>query len=520
MSTAQAHHKHWPLAAEAHYLGPHQGSEPMDITVVLRRRGDHPAPTAWPHRATAKREDFGTHWGADPADAETVRSFAKAHGLTETGYEQHRRVLHLRGTPEALQKAFGVELGRYQFDDGSPEMIGCKLPPSLPSALSNSVIAVLGLDKRPVARPHFRRPAAQVTTTYTPVQLGQIYEFPTTADGTGQTVAVIELGGGFTQADFTQYVQGLGIAKAPTVNVVSVAGGASQPGGDADGEVMLDVEVIGALAPGATIALYFAPNTDQGFYEAISQAAHDATNHPSVISISWGGPEDSWSASSLAAMQTALQDALALGVTVTVASGDDGFTDGESDGQPHTDFPASSPYSLACGGTKLVASGGTIQSETVWNELASNEGATGGGVSASFALPTWQQSAKVPVGANGFVGRGTPDVAGDADPTTGYQVRVDGQDQVIGGTSAVAPLWAALIARFNQVQGQSLGDPHAAFYTIGSSAFHDITSGNNGKFKAAKGWDPCTGLGTPKGQTLLAALQAMKTTTGTTTASS
>ncbi|MFC4528976.1 peptidase S53 [Dyella halodurans] len=510
MSTTAAHRKHWPLAAEARYVGPHEGTEPIDVTVVLRRRGDRPAPAAWPHKLAPRREDFGAQWGADPADVEHVRGFARQHGLQETGCEPHRRVLHLRGTPQALQQAFGVTLGRYQFDDGGAEMLGCHGQPSLPADLSSKVIAVLGLDKRPVARPHFRRPAAQPAVTYTPVQLGQLYSFPSNADGSGQTVAVLELGGGFTQADFTQYIQGLGINPVPTVTQVSVAGGSSQTGSDADGEVMLDVEVVGALSPGAAIALYFAPNTDQGFYEAISQAAHDTTNHPSVISISWGGPEDSWAASSLAAMESALQDALALGVTVTVACGDSGFTDGESDGQPHVDFPASSPYALACGGTKLVAQASAIQSEVVWNELASNEGATGGGVSTSFALPTWQSTSKVPAGANNFVGRGVPDVAGDADPNTGYEVRVDGNNEVIGGTSAVAPLWAALIARFNQQLGSSLGDPHEAFYSIGQSAFHDITSGNNGHFKAAKGWDACTGLGSPNGTALLAALAAMK----------
>jgi kumamolisin len=417
-----------------------------------------------------------------------------------------------------VQKAFGVTLGRYQFADGGPEMMGCREKLVLPSNLSSSVIAVLGLDHRPVARPHFRRPSATPSVTYTPLQLGQLYDFPANTDGTGQTVAVIELGGGFTQADFTQYMQSLGIGKVPTVTEVSVAGGTSQPGGDADGEVMLDVEVIGALAPGAAIAVYFAPNTNQGFYEAISQAAHDTTHHPSVISISWGGPEDSWDAASLAAMESALQDAVALGLTVTVACGDSGFTDGESDGKPHVDYPASSAYALACGGTKLTASGTTIKSETVWNELASNEGATGGGVSASFALPTWQQSSNVPKGPNGVVGRGVPDVAGDADPTTGYQVRVDGKDEIIGGTSAVAPLWAALVARFNQQLGHNLGDPHTAFYSIGTAAFHDITQGTNGLYKAATGWDACTGLGTPKGQTLLTALAAMPANgTGSTT---
>lgn len=517
MSTPAARRHHWPLANEAKYVGPHEGTAPMDVTVVMRHRGGkHPSPAAWPHQPPLQPEEFATQWGADPADADIIRKFASEHGLTETACALNRRVMHLRGTPQQLQQAFGVQFGRYQMPDGGAEMIGCHLPPSLPGTISSSVIAVLGLDQRPIARPHFRRPAAKPATTYTPLQLGSLYQFPASVDGTGQTVAVIELGGGFTQSDFTKYMQSLGV-KAPTVSVVSVQGGTSQPGGDADGEVMLDVEVIGALAPGANIAVYFAPNTDQGFYEAISQAAHDTTHRPSVISISWGGPEDAWSASTLSAMQSAMQDAAALGVTITVACGDSGFTDGESDNQPHVDFPASSPYVLACGGTSLAASGTSITSETVWNDLSSNEGATGGGVSASFALPAWQQASNVPAGANGYAGRGVPDVAGNADPNTGYQVLVDGQNQVIGGTSAVAPLWAALIARFNQQLGQNVGDPHQAFYSIGTSAFHDITQGNNGKFAAAKGWDACTGLGTPKGQTLFDALSQLKTTGGGTT---
>ena len=209
-------------------------------------------------------------------------------------------------------------------------------------------------------------------------------------------------------------------------------------------------------------------------------------------------------------MQSALEDAAALGVTVTVAAGDGGSGDGESDGQPHVDFPASSPYALGCGGTKLLASGSSITSEVVWNETSAGEGATGGGVSVVFALPAWQEGSAVPKAPNGSAGRGVPDVAGNADPLTGYQVLVDGGAQVIGGTSAVAPLWAALIARCNQKLGAPLGDVHAAIYQIGEHAFRDITQGNNGAYQAAPGWDACTGLGSPNGQALLTALAALK----------
>jgi kumamolisin len=300
----------------------------------------------------------------------------------------------------------------------------------------------------------------------------------------------------------------------PSVTAVPVTGGINLPGTTADAEVMLDIEVLGALVPAATIAVYFAPNTDQGFYEAISQAAHDTTHKPSVISISWGAPESSWNSQALSAMHTALQDAALLGVTVTTSAGDNGSSDGDSDGVPHVDFPASSPYALACGGTTLIASGDTISSETVWNDTALGQGATGGGISTEFARPAWQRGATVPTVPNGVAGRGVPDVAGDADPLTGYQVRVDGVNQVLGGTSAVAPLWAALITRLNQLLGTRLGDPHQALYQIGSPAFRDITDGDNGAYTAGPGWDPCTGLGSPNGQALLTALKAFTADAG------
>jgi kumamolisin len=172
------------------------------------------------------------------------------------------------------------------------------------------------------------------------------------------------------------------------------------------------------------------------------------------------------------------------------------------------DLPASLPPVLACGGTRLNTSHGKITSETVWNELAQNEGATGGGVSRIFALPSYQSSAGVPVHPETkFAGRGVPDVSGDADPVTGYQVRVDGKNLVIGGTSAVAPLWAGLIAVINQQIGKQVGFVQPALYRIGSSAFRDITTGNNDGYNAAINWDPCTGLGSPNGAALLKALQ-------------
>jgi kumamolisin len=184
------------------------------------------------------------------------------------------------------------------------------------------------------------------------------------------------------------------------------------------------------------------------------------------------------------------------------------------------DFPASSPHALACGGTKLLAdsSTGAISSEVVWNEIAANEGAGGGGVSDHFPLPPWQASAGVPAraggssGSSGSSGRGVPDVAGNADPTTGYQIYSGGQPQVVGGTSAVAPLWAALISRLAEATGQRFGLVQPALYagvTPGAEVpgFRDITSGNNGAYAAGPGWDACSGLGSPDGTALLTRLK-------------
>jgi kumamolisin len=341
------------------------------------------------------------------------------------------------------------------------------------------------------------------------VQVAQLYQFPTGATGAGQTIALIELGGGYQQSDLTTFFSNLGITP-PQVTAISVDSATNQPTGDpnsSDAEVLLDIEVSGAVAPGAAIAVYFAPNTSQGFLDAITTAVHDQTTNPNVISISWGGAESTWTSQAMQSYDQAFQDAVALGVMVCTASGDDGSDDDQTDGQAHVDFPSSSPNVLSCGGTTLESSNGNIQSEVVWNDGSGN-GASGGGVSEIFPLPTYQQSANVPVSVNtGFVGRGVPDVAGDADPNTGYNVEVDGQAIVVGGTSAVAPLWSALIALLNQQLGKSVGFLNNSIYgALSTTGFNDIVSGNNGAYSAGPGWDACTGWGSPIGTALLSGL--------------
>lgn len=492
-------------------------NQKVTVSVFLRRRPGHP-PVEVATRQHVSHSQFPKLYGAAEADVALVEAFAKQNGLHVENVDIRRRRVRLTGTLAAMSKAFETDLSLYRLPSGG-EFRGRSGVLSIPKDLDGVVTAVLGLDTRPIAIPHFRivpsaSPAA-TPGTFTPPQMAALYNFPTNADGSGQTIAIIELGGGYNASDLTTFFQGVGINE-PSVTTVSVDGGTNSPGSNADGEVELDIEVAGSVAPGAKIVVYFAPNTDQGFIDAITDAAHDTTHNPSVISISWGGPEDSWTQQSQTAMNNALQDAATLGVTVTVAAGDSGSTDGVGDNKLHVDFPASSPYALACGGTTVVANGNAISSETVWNEIANQEGATGGGVSNLFALPSYQSSAGVPANPETkFVGRGVPDVAGDADPSTGYQVVIDGQPTIVGGTSAVAPLWAGLIALFNQTLGKRLGFVNPALYAAGSS-FNDITSGNNddsglGYYSAGANWDACTGLGSPNGAALLSALQSSNT---------
>jgi kumamolisin len=498
--------------------GPADPEERIEVTLILRRdsrRGHLPPLEEAARRPRASRtylsrSDFVTSFGAREDDLAAIRAFADAHRLTVTREDRARRSVWLQGPVGTLSTVFGTQLTRFEGPLGP--FRGRAGPLRLPPALRHRVTGVFGLDNRPQARSHVKhRPAyASDAPAYSPVEVGAAYAFPGDSNGDGQCIALIELGGGYQASDLDQFFGGLGLS-VPTVSTVSVDGAGNSPTGSADGpdaEVELDIEVAGALAPAAQIVVYFAPNTDQGFLDAVSAAVHDATYHPNVVSISWGGPEASFSAQTRAAFESMFEDAAALGVTVLASSGDNGADDAGPGTGLAVDFPASSPAVIACGGTHLVLAGDSIRSEVVWNDLGNGEGASGGGVSIEFPLPSYQALANVPAAPNGSAGRGVPDVAGNADPTTGYEVYVDGAPTVLGGTSAVAPLWAALVARLNQLLGKPVGYLSAELYTSPTTAaFREITSGTNGGYSAGPGWNACTGLGSPDGVALLTALK-------------
>lgn len=511
--------------AGARVIGPVPAGERFEVTVRVRRRAalpPHPLAPGLGQRSYLTREQYEAQHGASAADMDAVARFAQRVGLVETERSAARRSVFLSGTAAQIAAAFGTTIERIEHDGGISRR--CTAPLRLPPELDGIVEGVFGIDDTPVARPHFQlsRPGGEAALaagaaagSFTPLDVAKLYDFPA-GDGNGQCIGIIELGGGYRTLDLQVYFRGLGLP-VPNVSAVSVDGGKNAPGlpTGADGEVMLDIEIAGAVAPKANIVVYFAPNSEQGFLDAITTAVHDSANRPGVISISWGGPESDWSAQALTAFDQAFQAAAALGVTVCCAAGDAGSGDqnprnGQPDGKAHADFPASSPYVLACGGTRLVASNGAIASEVVWNDDPTSS-ASGGGVSDVFDLPDYQKDARVPPSANpgARIGRGLPDVAGNASPATGYQVRVDFLNFVVGGTSAVAPLWAGLVTLMNASLPKPVGWLNPLLYgPAAGSSFRDITSGNIGAYAAEPGWDACTGWGSPDGTRLLAALKA------------
>jgi kumamolisin len=533
----------------------------IEITVQLRRKAgsdldatvDRLASQGLADRKYLTRAELSSQAGADPADIAKIDAFAHDHGLTVVEASIPRRTVKLSGRIADLSTAFGVKLQRYKA--GSVSYRGRTGSLTIPAELDGIIVRVLGLDDRPTVETHYRlldpalsssragrmrsarrtkkRASAASPTSFTPPQLAAIYDFPANLKGAGQTIALIELndvdnqgnptGAGYATSDLQSFFSGLKIPM-PNVSAVGVDGGANLPGVDAnaDGEVTLDVEVAGAIAPGANIAVYFGTNTDDGFIQVLSSAVHDDVRKPSIVSVSWGQAEETATAQLLQGLQEILQEAAALGVTVCVAAGDDGSPDMLQkvwDGKPHVDFPASSPFALACGGTTLDPSskpGAPV--ETVWNRGAKG-GSTGGGVSNFFPKPSYQSAVNVPSPANPKGGRGVPDVSADADPFTGYSVVIGGQQQPIGGTSAVAPLYAGLVARINESLVSAGGNPvgflNPLLYAPSTPAnvFHDVTTGNNdiykklhGEFPAGPGWDPCTGLGSLDGARLLSVL--------------
>ncbi|MEM9546494.1 MAG: S53 family peptidase [Bacteroidota bacterium] len=511
------------------HLGPSPAHTILDLSIYLD------VPDNGKNAYKAAKLDSSNHLSYDDlvrlrsahqAHLDLVVKYVSEHDLKVTEINPARRRVLVSGTAEAIRSAFGVDLHDFSHPNG--DYMNHDQPFRIPASLQGIVTCILGTDTRKVASRSAHN-ATQIEAnatnslptrigSFTAMQVAEAYNFPTQYDGTGQTIGIVELSGGYRDSDFDTYFNAAGI-KRP--NIIAV--GPNNPGpldnpADADGEVALDVEVAGSVCPGAKFVVYFSKSgaTQQGFLDVLETAIHDTTNNPSVISVSWGGPEVPGNASYAKQFQELCNDAISLGITLLFSSGDKGSPNGLPGGYLAPNFPASLPNVLACGGTMLKASGSTIESEVVWGELSLGEGASGGGVSTLFALPDYQSNSDVPIvppsGIKpGFKGRGVPDVAGNAAPNTGYAVYVNGKYGVVGGTSAVAPLWAALIILINQHMGKRAGYLNEKLYQLADTkCFRDITKGTNGTngslYSARSGWDACTGLGSPDGMAIMNAL--------------
>lgn len=476
-------------------------------------------------------------YGATAEEVAAVEGYAARHGLTVDQVHAAARLVVLKGAMASFAGAFicrpldAAEGGGYAIDP--------------PAELAAIVDGVFGLDDLPrfarTDRALFATPGASGAGGETtpdgapaagapapvysrPDAVANRYRFPATATGKGQTIAILLLGGGFYDDDLDHFFGD----RKPHLEVVGIAGAASDPaprdamlqyfsqlesgkaptaGADLQSQIWwtleatVDIELAGSFAPAADLVVYFAPNSELGKVAALAEIITGDSHDPQILSCSWGAREAELSPAFLAAADRFFQLAALRGISVCYSSGDKGAN--VKGGQPSADFPASSPHVLACGGTSLPPVEAAAP-ESAWNESrGSLVLATGGGYSRAFPLPAWQRG--VPAVNGGRPTRGVPDVAAKADYAAGYEMWLGGRTVHGGGTSSAAPLWAGLLARLNEVLGLRVGWLTPLLYTsyLEIKYLNEITTGGNGVFEAAAGWNPCTGLGSPDGEALL-----------------
>lgn len=560
-----------PPSPASRRIGPVDPHEILPITVtVRRRRGSSPLPDQehWASTPPGERqflstEDFEERYGADTHEIESVANFLREHGLIVVEKNLSQRAVIASGTAANVQKAFAVELSHYETEaikerphrqssvqlpaakgqksetrakaEDKPEessaksvYVGYEGYVHIPPSLANIVEAVFGLDRRRLARRAIT--PFPTITPLTPPQVATLYDFPDPSPHIKkETIGLLEFSDpiaglcGYYPSDVTDYfTTSLGIGPgytAPTLTDIGVNGSSNSPGGFADIEVALDIQVAGAAAQGAHINVYFTTWDENGWILAIERAVHPkpGERRPSVISISWGCPEFdslagvSWTAAAIHALSTTFQEAAMFGTTVLVASGDQGSSAQLFDGNAHVDYPESDPWVTSVGGTTIGNVSGSSFTEITWVADGSGGaefGTSGGGISDVFPLPFWQHHHNVPLSVNAGhrKGRGVPDVAGYA---RGYSIVYAGTTQPdVQGTSEAAPLYAGLVVVFNSHLGERVGYCNPTLYDGRSNSYFGAPG-----YTSTAGWDACTGLGSLRGRALLKALQRHHATT-------
>jgi kumamolisin len=491
--------------------------EQVDVSVMVKSRGSSQdfqktLKDVVEHRHKPLDDaEFEKRFGIDPGSGRRVEKFAAENGLAVAQTDKGSGRILLHGTVKDVCRAFNVNLEDYRDKDKVSRLYKGVI--SVPAELAGDVLGIFGLENQEKAMAQVHRFPKEdfkprATFAHMPDEIADAYHFPKESMGEGQSVGILEFGGGLAEADNDRYYRDHQHRK-PDIQLVGVDGATNSPGDSADDEVALDSQIIGIVAPGARQQIVFAPNTDQGFIDAISRATfpEKGETQNSAISISWGAPESTWAPQTVEIMDLAFKRAAMKGISVFAASGDNGALDRSKDGRYNADFPASDPYVTGTGGTRLYIDGNR---EIAWNEsYGSGPGNSGGGISEIFAVPEFQKDLPLPANANHTCrpGRGVPDIAGNAAMNSGYFIRCHGYETVTGGTSAVAPLYAALTMRINGALGHPVGYLNPFLYkqgasagSSGSSVFRDIVEGTNYGYNAGTGWDAVTGWGSLNGE--------------------
>ena len=519
-----------PRKRDAERVGDVDPDAGVEVTVTLR---GPELPQVTPGQSMS-REELERVFAASAGDMDAVASELGRYGLEVLERMPSARSIRVRGTAAQMDAAFRANLGIYRRKDGR-EFRGREGTLEIPTALESVVNGVFGLDQRRVAKrvpgiPPYQGSAQAVAAgALSPSDLEERYRFPA-GEGESQTVAIAEFGGAYFPDDLTAFCKqqgraeptvkqvGLGVPVLTQKQVMALPSNDREQVLEAAGEVNMDVQIVAGLCPGADIVVYFTQFDQKGWVDLLNEIIKGIPAGPVAVSVSWGLAEDSadFSAAARRAIDQRLQAAALLGITVCVSAGDDGSGDQMQDGHAHVNFPASSPHVLAVGGTMLEG-----ENEVVWwqspGDRAHGGGATGGGISRVFPQPHWQNVEVTAPHGSRHVGRIIPDISALAGPPY-YQLVLMGQPAPNGGTSASAPLCAALIARSAAV----LKPPRAPVFLapllygagpdghpLGTSVCRDIVAGSNTStppgwgFSAGPGFDAVSGWGVPDGPPLV-----------------
>lgn len=552
-------------ARGARLLGSADPNEQITARIILRRRTDAPAQsdiesylTTHPlRREPVSVAEHAQRFGAAQTDLDQIALFLRSGGLAIGQIDAASRTILATGTAAQFNNLFSITLNRYEGPLPAAGKRAARQAAAtqtyrsyegsayVPAEIADLIVGVFGLDNRRITKTNSNGDPPTTNTTTVP-DIIKRYDLPTNS-ATGQTIAIFASFGypgvGYAQSDINSYygASALNGFTAPTpVPVQNIDGTTNEPSSP-DGECTQDICISSTVAQGATIAVYFNAGDENGWLGVLKAVtfppAGDPT--PSVLSSSFficeGDDPDgrairSIPTSFLDAVTLAFQDAGGQGVTVCIAAGDTGADSGVGDTHQHVQYPGSDPWVLSCGGTTVGFDSHNNFVEWVWNDIITwSDGtttptATGGGVSEYFAKPAYQFGANVPKSLwHQYVGRGVPDVAGNASWNSGYYpmytIGNDPNPWNGNGTSAVAPLYAGLFAVINAALGVRVGFLNPILYALGDSVFSDVNPAivggptNNSLngvtgYNAGPGWDPCTGWGSIKGNALLNALKA------------